>query len=66
MELDSLTMIYKKKRHKKKKRKKSASRVGGAKSLEDASETASEIRSTTCTSTSATECRDTRRSATRG
>ena len=57
MELDSLNDTYLKKRHKKKKKKRKK-RVGGA----DASETASEIRSTTCTSTTPTESRDVRRS----
>ena len=63
MELDSLSEIQRKKKHKKKKKKKKSTiGVGGERTLEEASETASEIRSTTCTSTTATECRDMRRS----
>lgn len=58
MELDSLSLSEKKRHKRKKKRKRK--RMGGAKGVEDTSETASEIRSTTCTST--TECRDARRS----
>lgn len=60
MELDSIGETYQRRKVKKKKKKKKK-RIGGGKSLEDVSETTSEIRSTTCTSTSATECRDTRR-----
>ena len=63
--LDSIGETYQQRKLKKKKKKKSRGSVrvgvGGAKALEDVSETTSEIRSTTCTSTSATECRDSRR-----
>lgn len=62
VELDGMSDVYQNKRHKKKKKKRSsATRLSGSKSLEDASETASDIRSTTCTSTTATEYRDMRR-----
>ncbi len=65
VELDSIGETYQRRKlKKKKKRKKSGGMrmgVGGAKSIEDVSETTSEIRSTTCTSTSAAECRDMRR-----
>lgn len=64
VELDSLGGVYRSKRQKKKKkRKKSTVRLSGgeSKTVEDASETASDIRSTTCTSTTATESRDMRR-----
>ena len=63
MELDSIGETYQRQKLRKKKKRKNRARVGvgGAKSMEDTSETTSEIRSTTCTSTSATECRDVRR-----
>ena len=64
MELDSLSDVPTKRRKKKKKRKNATTRLSGegSKAVEDTSETASEIRSTTCTSTTAgTECRDARR-----